>query len=263
MRAGLFASIGIRNFEGAVKLDVITLFPELVEQIVAWGVVGRAARNGLLELNTRNPRAFAQDVHRTVDDRPYGGGPGMVMRPEPLAACIREARESLPQAKVLYLSPQGRTFDQAYAAELAQQPELILLCGRYEGVDERLLAREVDAEVSIGDYVLSGGEPAAMVMIDAVARLLEGALGHADSAAQDSFSAGLLDCPHFTRPEVWEGQAIPAVLKSGDHKAIAAWRRQQSLGRTQERRPELLDQLELNKQDQRLLDGYSSPTDAD
>jgi len=240
-----------------VKLDVITLFPELVEQIVAWGVVGRAADRGLLELVTRNPRDHALDVHRTVDDRPYGGGPGMLMRPEPLAAAIREARESLPSAKVLYLSPQGRVFDQAYAAELAAQPELILLCGRYEGVDERLLAREVDAEVSIGDYVLSGGEPAAMVMVDAIARLLDGALGHSESAEQDSFSDGLLDCPHFTRPEVWEGQAIPAVLKSGDHKAIAKWRRQQALGRTALRRPELLERLELNKEDRRLLAEFS------
>jgi tRNA (guanine37-N1)-methyltransferase len=240
-----------------VKLDVITLFPEMVEQIVAWGVVGRAANRGLLELSTRNPRDQATDVHRTVDDRPYGGGPGMLMRPEPLAASIREARRALPQAKVLYLSPQGRVFDQAYAAELAEQPELILLCGRYEGIDERLLASEVDAEVSIGDYVLSGGEPAAMVMVDAIARLLDGALGHSESAAQDSFSDGLLDCPHFTRPEVWEGQAIPAVLKSGDHKAIAKWRRQQALGRTALRRPELLEQLELNKEDQRLLADFS------
>jgi len=240
-----------------VKLDVITLFPELVEQIVAWGVVGRAADRGLLDLVTRNPRDHALDVHRTVDDRPYGGGPGMLMRPEPLAAAIREARESLPSAKVLYLSPQGRVFDQAYAAELAAQPELILLCGRYEGVDERLLAREVDAEVSIGDYVLSGGEPAAMVMVDAIARLLDGALGHSESAEQDSFSDGLLDCPHFTRPEVWEGQAIPAVLKSGDHKAIAKWRRQQALGRTALRRPELLERLELNKEDRRLLAEFS------
>lgn len=240
-----------------MKLDVITLFPELVEQIVAWGVVGRAADRGLLDLVTRNPRDHALDVHRTVDDRPYGGGPGMLMRPEPLAAAIREARESLPSAKVLYLSPQGRVFDQAYAAELAAQPELILLCGRYEGVDERLLAREVDAEVSIGDYVLSGGEPAAMVMVDAIARLLDGALGHSESAEQDSFSDGLLDCPHFTRPEVWEGQAIPAVLKSGDHKAIAKWRRQQALGRTALRRPELLERLELNKEDRRLLAEFS------
>lgn len=241
-----------------MKLDVITLFPELVEQIVAWGVVGRAADRGLLQLHTRNPRDHALDVHRTVDDRPYGGGPGMLMRPEPLAACIREARAQLPSAKVLYLSPQGRVFDQAYAAELAAEPELILLCGRYEGVDERLLAREVDAEVSIGDYVLSGGEPAAMVMVDAIARLLDGALGHRESAEQDSFSDGLLDCPHFTRPEVWEGQAVPAVLKSGDHKAIAQWRRQQALGRTAERRPELIEQLELNTQDQRLLAAYRS-----
>ncbi len=246
-----------------MKLEVITLFPEMVEQIVAWGVVGRAAKNGLLEFGTRNPRDYATDVHRSVDGRPYGGGPGMVMQPEPLAACIRDVRRTLPQAKVLYLSPQGRVLDQAYAAELAALPELVLLCGRYEGVDERLVTCEVDAEISIGDYVLSGGEPAAMVVVDALARLLDGALGHRESAQQDSFSDGLLDCPHFTRPEVWEEQAIPAVLKSGDHKAIAAWRRQQSLGRTAERRPELLEQLKLNRQDQRLLDDYLSQRGVD
>lgn len=241
-----------------MKLDVLTLFPEMVEQIAAWGVVGRAADKGLFELKTRNPRDYAVDSHRTVDDRPYGGGPGMVMRAEPLAACISDARRALPQAKVLYLSPQGRVFDQAYALELAAEPELILLCGRYEGIDERLVEREVDAEVSIGDYVLSGGEPAAMVMIDALVRLLDSALGNSKSAVQDSFSDGLLDCPHFTRPEVWEGQAIPAVLKGGNHKAIAEWRRKQSLGRTAERRPELLEKLELNTQDQRLLLDYTS-----
>lgn len=241
-----------------MKLDVITLFPEMVEQIVAWGVVGRAADKGLLQLTTRNPRDHATDVHRTVDDRPYGGGPGMLMRPEPLAASIREARSARPAARVLYLSPQGRMFDQCLAAKLAQEQELILLCGRYEGVDERLIAREVDAEVSIGDFVLSGGEMAAMVMVDAIARLLEGALGHRESAEQDSFSEGLLDCPHYTRPEVWEGLAIPPVLKSGDHRAIAQWRRQQALGRTFDRRPELLEQLELNKKDQCLLASYMS-----
>lgn len=246
-----------------MKLEVVTLFPDLVEQIVAWGVVGRAESKGLLELSTRNPRDYAMDVHRTVDDRPYGGGPGMVMRPEPLARSIRAARKRLPEAKVLYLSPQGRRFDQAYAEELAGLSELILLCGRYEGVDERLITREVDEEVSIGDFVLSGGEPAAMVLIDSVARLLEGVLGHSESAKQDSFSNGLLDCPHYTRPEVWEGDAIPAVLKSGDHKAIASWRRKQSLGRTAVRRPELIDQLELNKQDQHLLRDYQSRQGAD
>lgn len=241
-----------------MKIDVVTLFPEMVEQIVAWGVVGRAADKGLLQLTTRNPRDHASDVHRTVDDRPYGGGPGMLMRPEPLAASIREARAARPEAQVVYLSPQGRVFDQSLAAELAQRPELILLCGRYEGVDERLIAREVDAEVSIGDFVLSGGEVAAMVVVDAVARLLDGALGHDESATQDSFSDGVLDCPHFTRPEVWEGVAVPPVLRSGDHRAIAQWRRQQALGRTAQRRPELLEQLPLNKQDQRLLDDYLS-----
>jgi len=259
----LFRSIGTLNFDGAVKLDVVTLFPEMVQQIAQWGVVGRAASQGLVELNTRNPRDYSTDNHRTVDDRPYGGGPGMVMKPEPLAACLRESKAALPTAKVVYLSPQGRVFDQACAAELADESALIFLCGRYEGVDERLIDREVDMELSIGDYVLSGGEPAVMVVIDAVARLLDGALGHSDSAAQDSFSDGLLDCPHFTRPEVWEGESIPAVLKSGDHKAIASWRRQQALERTAQRRPELLTQLELSKDDQLALSGLRQQRDVD
>ena len=240
-----------------MRIDVVTLFPGLIEAVTEYGVTGRAAERGLLVLRTWNPRDDADDRHRTVDDRPYGGGPGMVMRVEPLRTTIRRAREADPApGRVSYLSPQGRQLDQALVRELAQRERLILVCGRYEGVDERLLATEVDEELSIGDYVVSGGELPAMTLIDAVTRLLPGALGHEDSADEDSFADGLLDYPHYTRPEVIDGMRVPPVLLGGDHAAIAAWRRKQALGRTWLRRPELIDRLELDDTSARLLQEY-------
>ncbi len=229
-----------------MRFDVITLFPELVKMVTQVGVTGRAAKRGLIELRCWNPRDYTEDVHRTVDDRPYGGGPGMVMKADCLLKAIRDIKSKQrpgKQPKVIYLSPQGKTLDQKALSQMAQaQEDLILLCGRYEGVDERVIALEVDEQWSLGDYVLSGGELGAMVMVDAITRLLPGALGHDASADEDSFSKankGLLDCPHYTRPEVVEGLQIPAVLKSGDHKAISDWRRNQSLQRTEKLRPDL------------------------
>lgn len=237
-----------------MRIDVVTLFPEMFEAIRGSGIPRRAIERGLLELQMWNPRDFTFDRHRTVDDRPYGGGPGMVMQYEPLRDALQAIRAADEQmAPVIYLSPQGRKLDQAGVQDLAQRPRLILLAGRYEGVDERLIESEVDEEWSIGDFVLSGGELAAMVMIDAVTRLLPGALGHEDSAEQDSFSSGLLDYPHYTRPEVIDGRTVPAVLLSGDHAAIARWRMKQALGRTWLRRPELLEQAGLSEEQQKLL----------
>jgi len=239
------------------RIDVVTLFPELVRAVTGSGVTGRAAQAGLLELVTWNPRDYAQDRHRTVDDRPYGGGPGMVMMLAPLRDAIRAARAAAPTgSRVAYLSPQGRRLDQAGVEELASRTGLILVAGRYEGIDERLVEAEIDEEWSLGDFVLSGGEIAAMAIVDAVTRLIPGALGDADSAEQDSFVDGLLDCPHYTRPEVADGRTVPAVLLSGDHAAIARWRRKQALGRTWERRPDLLEQVALDEEQQRLLDEY-------
>lgn len=237
-----------------MRVDVVTLFPEFVRQVGECGVTGRAMQRGLLQLHTWNPRDYTHDRHRTVDDRTYGGGPGMVMRYEPLRDAIRAVRTESPQARVVYLSPQGRLLNQTAVQELAERPGLILVAGRYEGIDERLMAREIDEEWSIGDYVLSGGELAAMVLIDAVARLQPGALGDEDSAAQDSFSAGLLDCPHFTRPETVDGMAVPAVLLGGNHADIERWRAKQALLRTWQRRPELLTQLQLSQEQQVLLE---------
>lgn len=239
-----------------MRFDVVSLFPELVTAVAASGVTGRAVERGLLALNCWNPRDFTDDRHNTVDDRPYGGGPGMVMKFEPLARCVQAARKAAPEAKVAYLSPQGRRFDQQAARELASRPGLILVAGRYEGVDERFIEAEVDEEWSIGDYVLSGGELAAMVIIDAVARLLPGTLGDAESVLQDSFMEGLLDCPHYTRPESTDGRRVPEILLGGDHQRIARWRRRQALGRTWERRPDLLEVLELDEEDRRLLQEY-------
>lgn len=239
-----------------MRIDVVTLFPELVRALTEHGIPRRAAERGLLQLETWNPRDFTHDRHRTVDDRPYGGGPGMVMRVEPLQAAIRAARQAGVAAPVIYLSPQGRRLDQAGVRELAARPRLILVAGRYEGIDERLIEAEVDEEWSIGDYVLSGGELAAMVLADAVTRLLPGALGDADSADQDSFMEGLLDYPHYTRPEEVDGRRVPEVLLGGNHADIARWRRQQALGRTWERRPDLLGQLELDEEQQVLLAEY-------
>ena len=240
-----------------MHFDVITLFPEMVGTIAEFGVVGRAQRNGLVSLGFENPRDHTSDVHRTVDDRPYGGGPGMVMKYEPLAAAIAAARKRSPAGSpVVYLSPQGEVFDQARARQYAELPGLVLLAGRYEGVDERLIGRYVDEELSLGDFVLSGGEVGAMAVIDAVVRLLPGVLGDDESAAQDSFMDGLLDCPHYTRPEEIEGHNVPEVLTSGDHAEIARWRLKQALGRTFERRPDLIEKLELNEEQQALLDDY-------
>ncbi len=239
-----------------MRIDVITLFPELVRSVIEHGVVGRAADQGLLELQLWNPRDFTTDRHRTVDDRPYGGGPGMLMKVEPLLACIRAVRADNASARLIYLSPQGKVLKQPMLREAAEQGDLILLCGRYEGIDERLIQTEVDEEWSIGDYVLSGGEPAAIVVIDAITRLLPGALGHSESAAQDSFSEGLLDCPHYTRPEVINGLSVPPVLLSGHARKIQDWRDKQALGRTWQRRPDLLRQKELDERQQRLLEEF-------
>ena len=241
-----------------MRFDIVSLFPEFVAQLAAHGVVGRAGERGLLSIHGWNPRDHAQGNYRRVDDRPFGGGPGMVMLADPLRAAILAAREADPTpAKVIYLSPQGRRLTQAKVRELAAEPRLVLLCGRYEGVDERLLQAEVDEELSIGDYVLSGGELAAAVLVDAVARLQEGALNDAESAEQDSFEGdGLLDCPHYTRPVEHELGPVPGVLLSGNHAEIARWRRQQSLGRTWLRRPDLLDEGALSKQDRALLDQF-------
>ena len=239
-----------------MQIDVISIFPPMFEAITAYGVTGRAIEKGLLQLRVRNPRDFTSDARRTVDDRPYGGGPGMVMMAEPLSAAIQAARREQEDARVIYLSPQGRRLDQAGVEMLAARSGLILLAGRYEGVDERLLAAEVDEEWSIGDYVLSGGELAAMVMIDAVARQLPGVLGHEESAQQDSFVNGLLDCAHYTRPEVYAGGAVPEVLLSGNHEQIRRWRLKQSLGQTWLKRPDLLEKLVLNKEQQSLLDEF-------
>jgi tRNA (guanine37-N1)-methyltransferase len=240
-----------------MRIDVLTLFPEFIQASAALGVVGRAQERGLLEVATWNPRDYASGNYRRVDERPFGGGPGMVMLIEPLRATLAAARAaSAKPAPVIYLSPQGPRLTQARVRELAALPRLILLCGRYEGVDERFLQREVDEELSIGDYVLSGGEPAAAVLIDALGRLQEGALNDAESAAQDSFENGLLDCPHYTRPEVEGGDPVPSVLLSGDHAAIRRWRRQQSLGRTWLRRPDLLARVELDPADRKLLEAF-------
>ena len=240
----------------SVRFDVVTLLPDLFRILLDQGVTGRALTRGIAELHLWNPRDYTRDVHRTVDDRPYGGGPGMVMKVEPLRDAIRDARAQAPRSRVAYLSPQGRLLDQAAMEEIAQADGWILVAGRYEGIDERLLVSAVDEEWSIGDYVLSGGELAAMVVMDAVIRLLPGALGHAQSAEQDSHTDGLLDCPHYTRPEQVDGLAVPAVLKGGDHAAIARWRRREALGRTWLRRPEMLAQRGLSPDDQTLLDEF-------
>ncbi|WP_025819595.1 tRNA (guanosine(37)-N1)-methyltransferase TrmD [Shewanella marina] len=235
-------------------LGVITLFPEMFRAVTDFGVTGRAVKNGLLELQTWNPRDFTHDRHNTVDDRPYGGGPGMLMMVQPLRDAIHAAKAAAPdRAKVIYLSPQGRKLTQQGVQELAQSENLILVCGRYEGIDERIIQSEVDEEWSIGDYVLSGGELPAMTLIDSVSRLVPGVLGKQASAEQDSFSDGLLDCPHYTRPECLDGMDVPPVLLSGNHEQIRRWRLQQSLGRTLLRRPELLENLALTDEQSILL----------
>ncbi|MET0014661.1 MAG: tRNA (guanosine(37)-N1)-methyltransferase TrmD [Sedimenticola sp.] len=239
-----------------MRFDVVTLFPEMFQSMIGEGVTGRAIDRGQAELALWNPRDYTHDVHRTVDDRPYGGGPGMVMKIEPLEAAIEDAKAAAPGAAVAYMSPQGRRFDQAVAGEIAKRDGMILIAGRYEGIDERIIDRYVDEEWSIGDYVLSGGELPALVLMDSVIRLIPGVLGAADSAEQDSFTDGLLDCPHYTRPEVFDGEAVPEVLLSGNHELIRRWRLQQSLGRTWMRRPDLLEGRELTAEEQILLDEF-------
>jgi tRNA (guanine37-N1)-methyltransferase len=244
-----------------LQFDVVTLFPSMFDAVTEWGVTGRARERGLYQLVAWNPRDFAANAYRTVDDRPYGGGPGMVMMAEPLQKALDAARQrqkssGVDRPRVVYLSPQGRLLHHALVAEFAGEQGLVLLAGRYEGVDERLIRKSVDDEISIGDYVLSGGELAAMVVIDCVMRQVPGVLGDADSASQDSFVNGLLDCPHYTRPEVFENVLVPQVLLSGNHAEIARWRVKQALGRTWQRRPDLLERRALSVEEQALLEEF-------
>lgn len=235
-------------------VGIISLFPEMFRAVTDFGVTGQAVKKGLLNVETWNPRDFTQDKHRTVDDRPYGGGPGMLMMVQPLRDAIHAAKQAAgDNAKVVYLSPQGRKLDQAGVESLASNEKLILICGRYEGVDERIIQTHVDEEWSVGDFVLSGGELPAMTLVDAVARFVPGVLGDMASVEEDSFANGLLDCPHYTRPELLDGLAVPEVLKSGNHKDIRRWRLKQSLGRTWLRRPELLENLALTDEQESLL----------
>jgi len=245
-----------------MRFDVITLFPPIFDALTQYGISGRAAQQKLYQLRCWNPRDYTTDVHHTVDDRPYGGGPGMVMLAEPLAAAIAAAKAQ-QQGPVLHLSPSGRPLRHQDVMRLSQLPSLILLCSRYEGVDQRLLDSQVDEEYCIGDYVLSGGELPAMVLMDAIIRQLPGALGDADSAAQDSFVDGLLDCPHYTRPEHYLGMAVPEVLLSGHHAKIKQWRLQQSLLRTRDQRPDLLAARSLSKEESRLLAELEQEQDSD
>ena len=251
-----------------LQIDVVTLFPAMFEAVTESGVTGRARERGLYEMVLWNPRDFATNAYRTVDDRPYGGGPGMVMMAEPLekslaAARQRQSSRGVTKPRVLHLTPQGRVLDHALVLELAAEQGLVMLAGRYEGVDERLVARTIDDEVSIGDYVMSGGELAAMVVIDCIVRQLPGTLGAADSAEQDSFVNGLLDCPHYTRPEVYQGERVPAVLMSGNHAQIERWRLKQALGRTWQRRPELLEKRGMSREERALLDEYRAELEQD
>lgn len=240
-----------------MRIAVVTLFPAWVAEAVKIGVVGRAVERGQVTVSVKSPRDFTHDAHHTVDDRPYGGGPGMVLKPDTTSAAIRAMKSELPPgSRSIYLGADGAPLTQRKASELAALPGMLLLAGRYEGVDQRVLDREIDESISIGDYVLSGGELPALVLIDAVVRLLPGVLGDAESAGQDSFASGLLDWPHYTRPEVFEGSAVPPVLLSGNHAAIGRWRLRQALGRTYERRPELLRQMSLSGEQRELLDEY-------
>jgi tRNA (guanine37-N1)-methyltransferase len=247
-----------------MRIDVVTLFPEMVDHAARFGVTGRALQRGLWRLGVWNPRDFVTDRHRTVDDRPYGGGPGMVMLAEPLASALAAARSAQRLAgcaatRTLYLSPAGTPLSHRRVAELAAEGDatgLVLLAGRYEGIDQRLLECCVDEEVAIGDFVVSGGELPALMVIDAILRLRPGVLNDAESAVQDSFAAGLLDCPHYTRPDEYDGKRVPEVLLSGHHEAIRAWRLQQALGRTWERRPDLLRERVLSKEERELLAAY-------
>jgi len=240
-----------------MQVGVISLFPEMFAAITEHGVTRRAIQDGLLSIEVWNPRDFTQDKHRTVDDRPYGGGPGMLMMVQPLVDAINAAKQRLgEETPVIYLSPQGQKLDHQGVTQLAQHDRMILIAGRYEGIDERVIQQYVDAEWSIGDYVISGGELPAMVLIDAVARLVPGVLGHQDSAAEDSFADGLLDCPHYTRPEVYNEQRVPSVLLSGDHEKIRRWRLQQSLGKTWLQRRDLMNRLALTDEQEQLLNEF-------
>lgn len=240
-----------------MRIEVVTLFPEFIAEAVRVGVLGRAIERGVVTVNATTPREYATDVHKTVDDRPYGGGPGMVLKIEPARTSIRAAKARLPEgSRSVYLAADGVPLTHAKAQELAQLPGLLLLAGRYEGVDERLIELEIDESISIGDYVLSGGELPALVVIDAVVRLLPGVLGDDASAQQDSFSEGLLDWPHYTRPEEFEGLEVPQVLVGGNHAAIRRWRLKQALGRTWARRPDLIDAATLSSEQRELLDEY-------
>jgi tRNA (guanine37-N1)-methyltransferase len=242
-----------------MRIEVVTLFPEFIAEAVKVGVLGRALGRGQVSVQASTPREFATDPHKTVDDRPYGGGPGMVLKIEPTRTALRAARARLPEgSRTIYLAADGMPLTQARAAELAKLPGLLLLAGRYEGVDERLVDMEIDESISIGDYVLSGGELPALVLIDTVVRLLPGVLGDDASAEQDSFVGGLLDWPHYTRPEVFEGRAVPEVLASGNHAAIERWRMKQALGRTWLRRRDLLEKMQLTAQQRQLLDEFKS-----
>lgn len=238
-------------------LGVISLFPEMFDAITQQGVISRAIKNGTIEFNAWNPRDFAHDRHSTVDDRPYGGGPGMLMMVQPLTDAIHAAKAAAGEgAKVIYLSPQGKKLDQGGVKQLAENKKMILVAGRYEGIDERVIQSEIDEEWSIGDFVLSGGELPAMTLIDSVSRMIPGVLGHELSAEQDSFADGLLDCPHYTRPEVLDGKRVPEVLLSGNHAKIRQWRLKQSLGRTWLRRPDLINNLALTDEQRKLLDEF-------
>lgn len=236
-----------------MKIDILTLFPDLFASPFAESILGKAQERGLLSVTAHNLRDWAQGKHKVTDDTPYGGGDGMVFKPEPIARALQDLRKQVPKARVLLMTPQGRTFSQQDAQRLSHEQGLILVCGRYEGVDERVRPM-VDEELSIGDYILTGGEPAAMVVVDAVARLIPGVLGSSGSAAGDSFSDGLLEYPQYTRPAEFEGQPVPAVLLSGNHAAIADWRRREQLRRTLERRPDLLDEAELSDDDRMFVD---------
>lgn len=245
-----------------MRFEVVSIFPDLFRIIRDYGITGRAIREGLVTINTWDPRDYATDRHRSVDDRPYGGGPGMVMTAPPLAAVLDAVRAELPGAPVVYLSPQGCRLDFAALETMVDLPALVLLAGRYEGIDERILEEYVDEEWSIGDYVLSGGELPAMVLMDALIRLLPGVLGNVESANADSFIEGLLDCGHYTRPEVFRTRRVPEVLLSGDHAAIRRWRLKQSLGRTWLRRPELLRDMVLDSEQKDLLDEFKREHEA-
>jgi tRNA (guanine37-N1)-methyltransferase len=240
-----------------MRLGIISIFPEMFQALTDYGVSGRAVSSGVVDVQAWNPRDFTIDRHQTVDDRPYGGGPGMLMKVEPLKQAIQAAKQQLgSQSKVIYLSPQGQTLTQEKAEQLAKEDSLIFLAGRYEGVDERLIQTQVDEELSIGDYVLSGGELAAMVVMDSIIRLVPEVLGHDQSAVEDSFVDGLLDCPHYTRPEDYEGMVVPEVLLSGNHEKIKRWRLKQALGRTWQRRPDLLAKRPLSDDEQALLQEF-------